>query len=115
MFLFGEIHVCLQIICVRLFGTTEPVSRLKNLSFLKYSLQKLTQSSELNNVLDPAASNTDKQIYFPLTSRGLFGTYQAYLHFEKPKLQEGHVLKPNFSWGNNMLDACSSNTDGFLW
>jgi hypothetical protein len=41
------------------FEQTEPISTLKHLSCKKFSLQKLTQYLQRNNVLDAPASNTD--------------------------------------------------------
>jgi hypothetical protein len=47
---------------------------------------------------------------------GLFEKNVAYLHHEKPKMQEVILYKlTQLSQGNNVLDAPASNIDGFLW
>jgi hypothetical protein len=62
MFIFGEIHVFFEISWVGLFRTNR-ACLFKNFSFWKYSIQKLTQFSELNNVLDVEASNPDSFLW----------------------------------------------------
>jgi hypothetical protein len=45
----------------------------------------------------------------------LFGAKRAYVHLESPKWQEVFLSnRTKFSQGNNVLDAPSCNTHGFL-
>jgi hypothetical protein len=52
-------HVSFQLTSVGLFGTKNSMSTLKNLGCRKNTFQKVTQFSQLNNVLDASDSNTD--------------------------------------------------------
>jgi hypothetical protein len=94
---------------------TEPVSILKDFRCWKDSLQKLTQFSQENNVLDVPAPNNN----------GFFERYMCF--FDSPEgagLDENEpfssletiVCRKNalqtstqFSQGNNVLDAASCN------
>jgi hypothetical protein len=76
----------------------KPISTLKNLSYRKYSCQKLTHFSQGNNVLDAPVPNTHgflmRDTCVSSTQLiGPFGTKRAYLHLEKPKLQEVFLSK----------------------
>jgi hypothetical protein len=69
------------------------VSTLKHLRCKKYSVLKLTQFSQGNNVLHALASNTDGFLLrdtcvFQLSGIGLFGTTWAILHLENYDLHE---------------------------
>jgi hypothetical protein len=49
-------------------------------------------------------------VFFQLSSIGLFGTKRAYLHLEKPKLQEIFLSETNsLLTGNNVLEAAAYN------
>jgi hypothetical protein len=55
-------------------------------------------------------------MFLPVSSIGLLATNRAYLHLANPTLQEVFISKlTQFSKGNNVLDACACNTDGFPW
>jgi hypothetical protein len=55
-------------------------------------------------------------VFLQLNRIDLFGTKRANLHLEKPKLQGVFLSnQTQFSQGNNVLDAPTSNIDGFLW
>jgi hypothetical protein len=98
MVFFWVIYVFLQLSWISLFELTEPMSTLKKLSCSKYSLQKLTQFSERNNVLDAPASNTDSclwetHVFLKLRWIGIFGEKRPYFNFEIPKFQEAFISK----------------------
>jgi hypothetical protein len=57
----------------------------------KYSCQKLTQFSQVSNVLDVATSNLKGFVWrdscvFQFRRTGPLGINRAYIHFEKPNL-----------------------------
>jgi hypothetical protein len=58
MVLFQGIHVFYQLICTGLLEEVEPFSSLKTVISRKHLLQKLTQFSYGNNVLDVPGATT---------------------------------------------------------
>jgi hypothetical protein len=97
------------------------MSTLKNLTCRKNTFQKVTQFSQINNVLDAPDSNTDGFFFsrdtcvFQLSCICLFGTKRAYLHIENPKLHEEFLSKKcQFLQGNNVLVVPGSYTSGFI-
>jgi hypothetical protein len=98
----------------------EPISTLKNLSFRKYSIQKLIQFSQCNNELDVPASNKDCFLLRDTCVPHL--AEFAYLEQTEP-ISTFKILScrkysfqklTQFSQGNNVLENPASNTDGFL-
>jgi hypothetical protein len=54
-------------------------------------------------------------MFLQLSCRALFGIKTAYLHIEKPKLQDIFLSKlTQFTQGNNVLEAAAYDTNGFL-
>jgi hypothetical protein len=98
----------------------EPSSPLKTLVCRKCSFERLIQFSLGNYVLDAATSNIDGFLWCDKCASlsqlsGLFGTKRAYVHSEKPKLQDVFLTKTKaVLTGNNVQGAPDSNTDGFL-
>jgi hypothetical protein len=87
MVFFGKTHVFLHLSSIGQFDQKEPFPTLKTMICKKNSIQKLTQFSQGNNVLDGAASNTDgfwgeTHVFLQLSWIGLYGTKWAFLHLE---------------------------------
>jgi hypothetical protein len=116
---FGEIHVFVQLNWIGLFGTKWAFLHPENSDLQKVFL------SRTNSVLTGKPCTrcscfwhkwfsfkhtcvSSTQLNRPICNR-------AYLHFEKPKLQEVIFSKSNqFSQGKKVLDVAPSNIDGFL-
>jgi hypothetical protein len=98
---------------------TKTFNTLKPMIWRKYSCQKLSQFSQGNNVLDASASNLDG---FPwrdtcvsstLLNRPIWNKFSL-CHHENYIVQEVFFQKlPQFSQGDNVIDAAATNIDGF--
>ena len=98
----------------------EHLSTLKSMICCKYSLLTETQFSQVNNVLDAPASNTDRllqrhacvsttQLRRPACNK------RSHSHIGKYDLQEVFLQElSQFSQGNNGLDAAACNRFGFF-
>jgi hypothetical protein len=102
------------------FEKTEPICTLKHLSCKKFSLQKLIQYLQGNNVLDAPASNTDGFLsrdtcVSSLSWIGLFGTKWSFLHLEKSDLQEVFLWTTKLILTGKLCARCyTSFTNRFL-
>jgi hypothetical protein len=99
----------------------QPIPTLINLSWRRYSFQKLTQFSKRNNVLDAPASYMN---VFLLRNTSVYSTQLKRPIWKKHRLSplwktyvaEVFLSKlTQFSQENNVIDPPASNTDGFLW
>jgi hypothetical protein len=103
------------------FGIKWAFLHLENYDLLRYSFQKFTQFLQGNNVQDAAASNREGFLLRDtcVSSTQLnrpCGIKWAFLHLETMIYRKYFFKKlTQFSLGNNVLDANSSNTDGCLW
>jgi hypothetical protein len=94
---------------------------LKTLVGRQYSLQKLTQFSLANNMLDGLACNLEgflsRDTCVSSTHlNSLFGANSMFLPLENHDEQAGFISKnTQFSQGNNMLNAPPSNIDALLY
>jgi hypothetical protein len=98
MVFFQDIYLFLQLRWIGLFGKKLAFVHLETSDLKDDFFQKLTQFSQWNNVLDYTASNTyvflSRDTGFSSTMLvGLLGRRTAYLHLEKPKLQEVFLFK----------------------
>jgi hypothetical protein len=98
----------------------EPISTWKSLCCRKYSLQKLTQYSQGNNVVDAPVSA--QMIFFwdihVFVRLSLIAYLEHNENFFALKTLIGRKYSfqklSKFSKGNNVLDALASDTNGFL-
>ena len=110
----------LQLCWITYWEQRENLTILKIVPCRKYSFPKLTQYSQWNKVLDAPSSIKDCflweiHVFLQLNCIDLFGTQRDYLHLENRKMQRYAFQKLiQFSQGNNVLDAPTSNADGFV-
>jgi hypothetical protein len=119
MIFYGEINVFLQLSWIGLLGKNEHFYILKMLIGRIYSLQKLTQYSEGNNVLDVASTRIDSFLW-----RGTCVSSPQLNRRMWNKMSLSPLWKLWWTWstsfkralnspGKNMLDLPGSNTDSF--
>jgi hypothetical protein len=116
MVFFGEIHVFLHLSWIGLFESNRAYFLVKHLSCRKYSLQKLSQFSQRNNVLDSTASNIEGFISrYPCNSSTSFGANRAFSTLKTMICRKYFFQKlAQFSQENNELHASASKTNGFF-
>jgi hypothetical protein len=117
---FWETHVLHQLSWIGLTGKKCAFLHLQNVDLQKVPLSKLTLFSQGKNVLDAPASKTvgflSRDTCVTSTYwNGLDGTKWTFLHFENSVFRSYFFQYWNiFTQVNNMVDACASNTNGFL-
>jgi hypothetical protein len=120
MLFYLEIHEFLKISWICLFGKNRAWIHLTHWSCRKYFLQKLTQFSQGNHVLESLATKMNVFLWGGVHVLlqhcwiVLLGTNRVYFHLEKPKLHEVFPIKQTqFSQASSVLDAPASNTSHF--
>jgi hypothetical protein len=115
------IHVFLQLSRIVYLEQHETFSIVNTMIFRKYSFQKLTQFSQVNNVLDLLLitfilSFWEIHVFLQVSWIDLIGANKDYLHLKHLSCRKYSFQKlTEFSQKNNVLDAPASKTHSCFW